>query len=179
MFAIPKTLEKCSPIVNLILANRAMRGKLEKFSPPSVEVLALLAQVARQGSSFFLPSFYGRAKCLRPVWDVLSLLGGEGDSELCMCHIDLSNYFWSPRLPEDFWGAFRISDSEGGMLAFRCLPFGWKYSPILCQRVLERLIEEAGLVGYIWMSVGGGEGEDAGAHASKVCGGCVARSWCG
>ena len=66
-----------------------------------------------------------------------------------MCHIDLSNYFWSLRLPETFWGAFRISDGEGGVLSFRCLPFGWKYSPILCQKLLERLVEEIGLVGVL------------------------------
>ena len=29
-------------------------------------------------------------------------LGAEGDSELCVCHIDLGNSFWSLRLPEDF-----------------------------------------------------------------------------
>ena len=66
-----------------------------------------------------------------------------------MCHIDLSNCFWSLRLPETFWGAFRISDGEGGVLSFKCLPFGWKYSPILCQKVLERLVEEIGLVGVL------------------------------
>ena len=32
------------------------------------------------------------------------------------------------------------------MLSFKCLPFGWKYSPILCQKVLEHLVEEIGLV---------------------------------
>ena len=68
---------------------------------------------------------------------------------MCICHIDLSNYFWWLRLPEAFWGAFRISDGEGGVLSFRCLPFGWKYSPILCQKVLERLVEEIGVVGVL------------------------------
>ena len=73
VFAIPKTEEKCSLIVNLVPLNEEMRSRPEKFSLPSVEVLALLAQVAQQGSSFFLPSFYARARCLRPVWDVLRL----------------------------------------------------------------------------------------------------------
>ena len=76
VFADPKTEEKCSLIVNLVPLNEEMRSRPEKFSLPSVEVLALLAQVAQQGSSFFLPSFYARARCLRPVWDVLSLPGG-------------------------------------------------------------------------------------------------------
>ena len=66
-----------------------------------------------------------------------------------MCHIDLSNCFWSPRLPQAFLGAFRISDGEGGVLLFRCLPFGWKYSPIPCQKVLERLVDQVGLVGSL------------------------------
>ena len=64
--------------MNLVPVNRAMPEKPDKFSLPSVEVLALLAQVAQQGSSFFLPSFYGRARCLRPVWEVLGLPGGGG-----------------------------------------------------------------------------------------------------
>ena len=66
-----------------------------------------------------------------------------------MWHIDLSNGFSSMRLPETFWGPFHISDGEGGVLSFRCSPFGWKYSPILCQKVLERLVEEIGLVGVL------------------------------
>ena len=66
-----------------------------------------------------------------------------------MCHIDLSKCFWSLRLPKAFRGAFRVSDGEGDTLSFRCLLFGWKYSPIVCQEVLERLIEEIGLVGVL------------------------------
>ena len=66
-----------------------------------------------------------------------------------MCHIDLSNCFWLLRLPKTLWGAFRISDGEGGVLWFRCLRFGWKYSPIPCQKVLERLVEEIALVGVL------------------------------
>ena len=152
VLAIPKTLDKCSLIVNLVPVNKEMPEKPEKFSLPSVEVLALLAQVARQGSSIFLPPpppFYSRTRCLWPVWEVLGLPGVGGDEELCVCHIDLSNCFWSLRLPETFWGAFRFSDGEGGVLSFRCLPFGWKYSPILCRKVLERLVEGIGLVGLL------------------------------
>ena len=54
-FAIPKSLDKCSLIVNLVLVNREMPEKAEKFSLPLVKVLALLAHWAQQGSSFFLP----------------------------------------------------------------------------------------------------------------------------
>ena len=47
VFAVPKTLDKCSLIVTLVPVNREMLEKPEKFSLPSVEVLALLAQVAQ------------------------------------------------------------------------------------------------------------------------------------
>ena len=86
-FAIPKTLDKCSLIVNLVPVNREMPEKPQKFLLMLVEVLALLAQVAQQGSSFFLPSFYGRAWCLRPVWEVLGLPGGGGGMRSCLCAI--------------------------------------------------------------------------------------------
>ena len=80
-------------------------------------------------------------------------LGGAGapggGMRHCVCAILTSVIFFpSPRLPETFWGAFRISDGEGGVLSFGCLPFGWTYSPILCQKVLER-VEEIGLVGVL------------------------------
>ena len=83
---------------------------------------------------------------LVPTWGAG---GGGGGDELCMCHINLSNCFRLLCLPKDFLGAFRIFDGEGGTLAFRCLPFGWKYSPILRQRVLERLMEDTGLTGAL------------------------------
>ena len=59
VLAIPKTLHNCSLLVNLVPVNREISEKPEKFWLPSVEVLALLAQVAQQGSSFFLPPCYG------------------------------------------------------------------------------------------------------------------------
>ena len=78
LFAIPKTLEKCNLIVNLVPVNGAMPQKPQKFSLTSVEVFALLAQLAQQGLSFCLRSFHGRAWCLRPVWELLGLLGRGG-----------------------------------------------------------------------------------------------------
>ena len=48
-------------VVGHISIPAEMPQKRGKFSLPSVEVLALLAQVAQQGSSFFLLPFYSRA----------------------------------------------------------------------------------------------------------------------
>ena len=79
-----------------------------------------------------------------------------------MCHIDLSNFFWLLRLPKSFRGAFRISGGEGGVLSFGCLPFGGKYSPILCQKALERLVGD-------WF------GGDVGSDLHRQC----AHQWTG
>ena len=115
-----------------------------------------------------------------------------------MCHINLSNCCWSPRLHETFWGVC-ISDGEGGALSFRCLPFGCKYGPILCQKVLERLVEEIGLVEVLVLIyidnvliVGRGKGRVreqfmCGVQALRAAGGVIAqrapwsrlRDWCG
>ena len=66
-----------------------------------------------------------------------------------MCHIDLSNCFWSLRVPDSFWGAFCASDDDGGVLSLRCLPFAWKNSPILCPKLLECFMEDIGLIGML------------------------------
>ena len=78
-----------------------------------------------------------------------SVPAGGGGGLSFACATFLSNCFWCLQLPRELWGAFRVSDGEGGVLAFRCLPFGWKYSPLLCQRVLEGLMADAGLSGVL------------------------------
>ena len=104
---IPNTLENRSLIANVVLVDRAMRHKPEKVSLPSVEVLALVASVVQRGSSFLLPFFYGRARCLQPFWEVLGLPGGGGDDGLCVRHIDLNNCVWGVPL-RTFSGRPRI-----------------------------------------------------------------------
>ena len=147
--AIPRTLDKCSLIVNLVPINREMPERPQKFSLTSVEVLALLAQVARQGSSSFLPPLYGRARSLRPDWEVLGLPRG-GETRNFVCATSTSVLVFGRCTSRKPSGGFPHLGWRGGaVLSFRCLPFGWKYSPILCQKVLEHLVEEIGLVGVL------------------------------
>ena len=44
---------------------------------------------------------------------------------------DLSNFFWTLRLPAHMHNVFRV-----GSLAYDCLPFGWNLSPIIAQETL-------------------------------------------
>ena len=146
VFAIPKTLDKCSLIVNLVPVNREMAEKPEKFSLPSVEVLALLAQVAQQGSSFFLPPLYSRARCLRPVWEVLGLLGGGGERN-CVCAILTSVIVFgrcASRKPSAGPSVSRMVREEF-CRSDACLLVG-SIAPLCAKKVLERLVEETGLV---------------------------------
>ena len=55
--------------------------------------------------------------------------------------VDLTNAFWSFRLPPGMRAAFRFRDRPGGQtFALDRLPFGWKFSPIFCQRILGDLV---------------------------------------
>lgn len=50
-------------------------------------------------------------------------------------HVDLANAFWSLKLPQEFRSSLHLK-FEGRHVAIFRVSFGWKYSPILCQRVL-------------------------------------------
>ena len=56
-------------------------------------------------------------------------------------HVDLTNTFGSFRLPPEMRAAFRFRDRPGcQVFALDRLPFGWKFSPIFCQRILGDLV---------------------------------------
>ena len=52
--------------------------------------------------------------------------------------IDLSSCFWSIRSPMRWKRIFRVCTPEG-CYHWLVQPFGWKYSPIICQRLLSAL----------------------------------------
>jgi hypothetical protein len=52
--------------------------------------------------------------------------------------LDISNFFWSLKLPTSCQDLFRLPP-----YAFPCLPFGWNLSPILAQTTLSMLVQEA------------------------------------
>ena len=58
--------------------------------------------------------------------------------------IDVTNCYWSILLPEGKSHLFRVGGEEC-MWVFKTLPFGWSYSPLLCQRLLAHLTGKVGL----------------------------------
>ena len=71
--------------------------------------------------------------------------------------IDVTNCYWSSLLPEGKQHFSRV-EGENCMWVFRTLPFGWSYSPLLCQRILAHLVGKVGLevagavLRTIWMT---------------------------
>ena len=59
-------------------------------------------------------------------------------------NIDVTNCYWSIPLPEGKSHLFR-GGGEECMWVFKTLPFGWSYSPLLCQRLLAQLTGKVGL----------------------------------
>ena len=51
--------------------------------------------------------------------------------------LDISNFYWSLQVPAEHRGLFRIQGAH-----FHCLPFGWKFSPVLAQDTLAALLTE-------------------------------------
>ena len=55
---------------------------------------------------------------------------------------DLSDCFWSIRMPYKWCRVFRVN-TPPGCFRWLTLPFGWKYSPVLCQRLVSALVRRA------------------------------------
>ena len=66
---------------------------------------------------------------------------GGGGGDLCLTHVDLSNAFWSFLLPAGSEGMFRFRFG-GKLWDMKRHPFGWKYSPVICQQLLGSLVRD-------------------------------------
>ena len=109
-FIIPKLSRKVSLILSCVGLNE------ESPDPPH----------------FALPSWEGICRLLNQT---------PPDQQLYATHIDLTNAFWSFILPEGVDKAFRARVRPGGpVVGATRLPFGWKFSPYLCQRILGDLL---------------------------------------
>ena len=124
-------------IVHLVRLNRCHQFRPPRFSLPSVEDLAFLIQAHSMG----LPRLSLGSHCLDHLNDPFLRelesisLSAEPGAPLLACHIDLTNAFWPLTLPEPYKNSFRVR-IDGKSYAFSCLPFGCRFSPVICQYVL-------------------------------------------
>ena len=129
-------------IVHLVKFSKAHSFKRTSFSLPTVEDLAFLIQVHSMSN---IHLSLGGGEYLNFLSDPfvvaledLRLSAGPGE-ELVACHVDLTNAFSSLRFPEHLRGTFRVL-IDGHVHGFNCLPFGWHFSPIICQTVLGYIL---------------------------------------
>ena len=121
---IPKTSEKVSLILSCVKQNGLDGCKPRRFSLRSWEQLSNL-----------LVTFYPGV----PLYGT---------------HIDLKNALWSFVLPESARTIFRLrSGPSGWVVGLGRLPFGWKYSPFICQQTRDG----SNLCATQGVGVGGGE----------------------
>ena len=140
----PKNREKASFIVNLVAFNESMHSKPPPLQIPSVELAALLMLVHDLRHMHCMPPrVRGDSNPhVIALWELLSLHASGGGEPLLACHIDISNCFWSLILPPRYRQFFRIPVDDT-VYAFKALPFGWAYSPIICQEVLTDIVRRA------------------------------------
>ena len=113
-FVIPKNDITCSLILSCVGIHRGLHLKPPKFSLASWEGI-------------------GRWMAEQPA-----------GVELYGTHIDLSNAFWSFLLPRKARRIFRfLTHQKGGLVSLDRLPFGWAFSPYLCQEILGRVVGDA------------------------------------
>ena len=70
------------------------------------------------------------------------------EPDLCACHIDLSNCFWSLKTAVEFTDTFRVS-VDGVLYSFDYLPSGSTHIPAICQAVMVRLVQSARVQGVL------------------------------
>ena len=78
-----------------------------------------------------------------PSWEGICRLSNQTSPgrRLYATHMNLTNAFWSFVLLEGVDKAFRARVRPGGpVVGATRLPFGWKFSPYLCQRILGDLL---------------------------------------
>ena len=110
-FVIPKNSVKCSLILSCVGIHEGLPLKPPKFSLAS--------------------------------WELIGRWMAEQDPsrELYGTHVDLSNAFWSFKLPRKASRIFRFYTRQGGgLVSLDRLPFGWAFSPFICQELLGRVV---------------------------------------
>ena len=112
----PKTAEKCRLLLNPDEVHAADKRKLPHFRLPRLEGLGLW--MARR---------WGRRRGTRTVY---------------LAKIDLTNTYWSIRLPRR-WRRLFVVRVNGRSYRITRLPFGWKFSPSIRQQRVDRLVRSA------------------------------------
>ena len=121
VFLRPKNKEKCRLILNPKKLHAADKRRPPRFWLPKLEGLRQwLASTGRRRRS------KGKKRRRRAVY---------------LTKLDLQNCYWSIKLPRAWRKVFIIGSGRKRYRITR-LPFGWRYSPVICQRLVRKLVEK-------------------------------------
>ena len=89
-------------------------------------------------------------------WDVRALgVWGGGRCRVFLAKLDLQNAYWSIRLPPAWRSVFVVGGRSGRRFRYARLPFGWAYSPVICQKLVSSVIRGAlsrrGVRGWVYL----------------------------
>ena len=68
---------------------------------------------------------------------------GGGGGGAWMAKLDLQNAFWSVVLPRGWRRVFVLQTADGRSYRYTRLPFGWRYSPLICQSLFRGIVAAA------------------------------------
>ena len=81
--------------------------------------------------------------------------GGGGRGRVFLAKLDLQNAYWSIRLPPLWRKVFVVEGASGRRFRYARLPFGWSYSPAICQRlvmaVVRQVVSRRGIRGWVYL----------------------------
>ena len=110
--------------------------------PKNSEKCSFIMNCMKQNASdcrppprFVLPQLEALRDCLLP----------RKRKRVYKMKFDVSNCYWSILMPKRWRDIFQVSIS-GQNYAWSSLPFGWKYSPVICQCLMGALAENSVLI---------------------------------
>ena len=81
---------------------------------------------------------------------------GGGRCRVFLAKLDLQNAYWSIRLPTAWRSVFVVGGPSGRRFRYARLPFGWAYSPVICQKLVSSVIRgplsRRGVRGWVYLN---------------------------
>ena len=115
MFLTYKNKLKCRAILDARRVNASDPRKPPKFRLPALEGIRRWMGDARRNR--------------------------QGGGRVYLANLDLQDAYWSIRLPPPRWRrVFVVQGGSGRKFRYARLPFGWSYSPVICQRLIMAVV---------------------------------------
>ena len=68
---------------------------------------------------------------------------GRGGRRPWLAKLDMKNAFWSVCLPWHWPRVFILQTTNGCRYRYKWPPFGWRYSPLVCQTLVHKIVAGA------------------------------------